>query len=1630
MTSVQSGSVYNKSPTSAELPNRASPAGSVHLPCGMLQPFANAQQLAHTQQTQAWSSPAAAHDPTASPVNPFAPVGHPTAAPGTGRMPATPSPGQQLLQDRPASRVHSPGRSSQPGSIPNAAPEFLAGPPQAGAHSMPPGEVHVLPSLAASVVDHMPLYVRPTSTQEGTETPVVPSDDDTIEMRAGVSDLRGRGASYRGRRAGSSIGGAAAAAPARRAVPDPEPAAPTPAPDAPEPPVSQQPLPAASPPPQHERRHSCSADESPDLPRPKPPDVPVAAPASPAPACGSPSENTPTRRTRRQPARGQSTGGTNALRGGLPHAAAGARRPPRPPHSMTSPPNTAAVAGPSDAPSRPASMPAAVAHSPAGSPAASAAANADVPAAGARQRAAVRSISASAAVSVSAAVSPAPGMCLEEQKSSTGTADRHHRAEQAGAASRIDQSPVRELGVLRAAEHQAVVVDQAPEPQPAACTVPLQPPTSMPSRERGGSVSSWPPPAGATAQKHAPAPPEGVGEVQDGGGSNGRECSVEQRRTRRRVNNGEVQGGGGAGGPAAALVGNGMDQAGGGGRADAIIGDGIVGGATDDLEYKMSVEIGMEVEGGGPMVGEVVQGEAGDEEEEVPSKPKDGAAVIAEEGGGVAGPAGGGAEQMADAVAEAGGDARDAEMAPRPAAAVSATVGVAGGSRDGAAWQRGAPGSPGVSESGSGNAGVRDAWDNESEAFQGSAGVVEGVERNDSAAGEVGAPEVQAEGVGEISVEARGARHEGAGEIGGAASRAASHVRGDSMIEGSGFHVNSPIFGAPQESAEGNAASHAAASVPGSGMAGAAGGGERPLGQRRAGESAAVGVPQVEGQGEIAGPTLAQWRTVSQVAAAEAALAAHMSRADRSGEGEVGLSEGAGEVGGGMRAAMAWDAAGAGTARAARGEEMAVESALNAAGAAMSVPSRSAWVTPIGSRTGEEKAAAVAFTPQGEGGSEGGPHSGRAGAWNLATTPMIQHQASGNLGAQRAASCGGVSAAATAAVAAMPRPALPQTLSRAASAEDVVAGSSGGAAGRGGLVTPLPAVSAVAGQAAHGVPRSLRRELMSQRSVYAELIEAPPQPWLVSAAAVAAGPGHDVGLPALVPAPGAHLAGAHGSSLEHAHLSILQSIAPELVAAQDVSRASPLQPTMHEHSGLTRPGTSMPGRHDASSPALTASGAGSPGGPPGQPCPQAQPPPAALYDPSTALLSLVTAANLNIGSAAVPGGAAAVLFPEALAHFQACSALPALSTVGAPPLLSQLPHHLQSWLQDLCRTDPRGLQLLQALSAVHNPAVPGLHTVAQRGLPPPAAAPHVLASPCLPPLCPTEPPASQASPAALRSTPPRAKGAAAAAEASPPAAAQPRKRGKRTRGGSAAASPAASAATDACAPSRITKRTRLSPLGSPITPAQPAPSSAARPTQPAAPPDTAAAVAKDLMALLSHRLPHGTAAAGHIAQHALYDAAASEHGAAAAALAGMPVAGPPHCLGAFTTVPRCGDAAPLRPGSAPAATADPRSSPQRHGHAQPHGHAVSLFDPGMNGGEVAGLYQPGGPGTAAVAAVSAGAPQVSAAVAGSAPLSPEQRAELAQRLEAVFGGMGMDSATISAGLAIALGLDAGRGIGH
>lgn len=362
-------------------------------------------------------------------------------------------------------------------------------------------------------------------------------------------------------------------------------------------------------------------------------------------------------------------------------------------------------------------------------------------------------------------------------------------------------------------------------------------------------------------------------------------------------------------------------------------------------------------------------------------------------------------------------------------------------------------------------------------------------------------------------------------------------------------------------------------------------------------------------------------------------------------------------------------------------------------------------------------------------------------------------------------------------------------------------------------------------------------------------------------------------------------------------------------------------------------------------------------------------------------------------------------------------------------------------MQDLCRTDPRGVQLLQALGAVQNSALPphafpGLHGVAQAAFPAAATVPHVLASPSLPPLCPTDSPQHADGSAAVAA--PRAAAAealpnasAAAAEAPSASASPVRKRGKRGRAGAtgAAAQPVATAAVDpGGGSSRATKRTRLSPLGSPGTAEHLPASSGSLPTAPGG-----VAAAQDLMALLSQQLPHSSGIVSRVAQqagHAPGDAALPMHGVAtAAALAELAAAAaaPPLCsTGAFTVVPPC--AAPNHHTSS--GTGDPRSGlPHRRRHSV---QSAPGQDSAPCRGDAAGSQARGIEAAAARSAAgsAAGGQSATHAVASSAPLSPEQRAHLAQRLEAVFGGMGMDSATISAGLAIALGINAGRGLGR
>lgn len=189
---------------------------------------------------------------------------------------------QPLHHKPPVSLVHSACPSSNAADVPGSAPEALAPPRQpeavhaaGGAHSTPAEEPHALPSLAASVANRTPLHVRPTSTQEGTEAPVVPSDDDTIEMRAGGSGHRVRGPSRRGRRTGSSVGGTAAAA-VRADAAVPEAAVQTPPPHgAAAAALAARAASPADPSPVPLERQSCSADAIPAAQHPQAPGVPV-----------------------------------------------------------------------------------------------------------------------------------------------------------------------------------------------------------------------------------------------------------------------------------------------------------------------------------------------------------------------------------------------------------------------------------------------------------------------------------------------------------------------------------------------------------------------------------------------------------------------------------------------------------------------------------------------------------------------------------------------------------------------------------------------------------------------------------------------------------------------------------------------------------------------------------------------------------------------------------------------------------------------------------------------------------------------------------------------------------------------------------------------------------------------------------------------------------------------------------------------------------------------------------------------------------------------------------------------------------------------------------------------------------
>lgn len=349
-------------------------------------------------------------------------------------------------------------------------------------------------------------------------------------------------------------------------------------------------------------------------------------------------------------------------------------------------------------------------------------------------------------------------------------------------------------------------------------------------------------------------------------------------------------------------------------------------------------------------------------------------------------------------------------------------------------------------------------------------------------------------------------------------------------------------------------------------------------------------------------------------------------------------------------------------------------------------------------------------------------------------------------------------------------------------------------------------------------------------------------------------------------------------------------------------------------------------------------------------------------------------------------------------------------------------------MQDLCRTDPRGVQLLQALGAVQNPTLAAPSFQALHSVPPPALAPavsipRVLSSPSLPPLSVTATPRQAARQADVggawqMSSPPTAS--AAAPPASNAGASQPRKRRKRGRAsGGASPRSGASPVADAPASSRGGKRSRPSPLGSP---AAAAPSIDAVQALHAAPPVDSSGVARDLMALLAQQVPRSAGLAGCIAaQHGLV---LGDSGASGAALAAPPM---PAGVG--------GTATAAVSGCAPVHLRAPQDRGMHVVH--PPGPIVPQESAlgGVRDGEHMHAYASRAPsGISAVndsvAGVSLGlAPPAAAAAAatdGGAPLSPQQRTDLAHRLEAVFGGMGMDSATIAAGLALVLGVHAGQ----
>lgn len=210
-----------------------------------------------------------------------------------------------------------------------------------------------------------------------------------------------------------------------------------------------------------------------------------------------------------------------------------------------------------------------------------------------------------------------------------------------------------------------------------------------------------------------------------------------------------------------------------------------------------------------------------------------------------------------------------AAMRAAAAAAVSGTLGRAALDKPWRGPSVSAP--PQVSESGSGNAGQRDLCDNESEAFQGSAGAVHEVPDRAHSSGVPGLPE-RREGVGEVmghrmstGNDAHIPREEGEGEV-GAASREASRGQADSVLTPSGYHADSLQL----QHAHGVVEVHHAASRAATGgpppmpfvtTSAAAQRTARAAGARDSAPiwwehctAAVVAAVQGEGEGEIAGP--------------------------------------------------------------------------------------------------------------------------------------------------------------------------------------------------------------------------------------------------------------------------------------------------------------------------------------------------------------------------------------------------------------------------------------------------------------------------------------------------------------------------------------------------------------------------------------------------------------------------------------------------------------------------------------------------------------------------------------------------------------------------------------------------------